>query len=109
MRHYEMMLILRDDLDEEAVAQQVERIQSTITDSSGQVIQTEHWGRRPFAYEIDHRRSGYYVVLDLEAEADAVGELERQLKINDDVVRFKTIRPEVRVHKPGDPRRRTPV
>lgn len=106
MRHYEMMVILRDTLDDEGAEALVERIQAIVADNGGTVNQTDFWGRRPFAYEIDHRSSGYYVVFDLELDPGVRDEIERQLRINDDVVRFKTIRPEVRVRKPSEPRAR---
>lgn len=109
MRHYEMMLILRDDLTEETVGAVIDRVQARITDGGGRVIQTDEWGKRPFAYEIDRRHYGYYTVLDFEATAATVAEIERQLKIADEVVRFKTLRPDVRVRKPGRPRVRKPV
>ncbi len=106
MRHYEMMVILRDTLDDEGAEALVERLQGIVADNGGTVNQIDFWGRRPFAYEIDHRSSGYYVVLDLELDPQARDETERQLRINDDVVRFKTIRPETRVRKPSEPRAR---
>lgn len=104
MRHYEMMLILSDDLDDEGAQALVERIVGQITGSGGRVVKTDYWGRRQLAYEIDHRSHGYYAVIDLELDSDPLSEIERQLKINDDVVRFKTLRPDIRVRKPSRPR-----
>jgi small subunit ribosomal protein S6 len=109
MRHYEMMVILTDALDEDGATALVERIEGIVRDGGGQVNQTDFWGRRPFAYEIDHRQSGYYAVLDLELPPESIAELERQLKINDDVVRYKLIRPEVRVRRPETKPRAVPM
>jgi small subunit ribosomal protein S6 len=108
MRHYEMMVILSDTLEDEGADNLVERVQELITDAGGTVNQTDFWGRRPFAYEIDHRTSGYYVVFDFDLPPEARGEIERQLKINDDVVRLKTIRPDTRVRRPAGIRPPTP-
>ena len=97
MRRYEMMVILRDTLDDDGAQALLERIQTVVGEQGGTVLATDWWGKRPLAYEIDHRSHAYYVVLDLEIANDGLTELERQLKIHDDVVRFKTIRPQPRI------------
>ena len=109
MRHYEMMVILRDDLDEEGAQALIERIQGSITDGGGEIRTVDDWGKRPFAYEIDHRTAGYYAVFDFEVGPEAMTEIERQLKINDNVVRYKAIRPDARVRKPSAVRVRQPA
>lgn len=109
MRHYEMMVILSDALDEDGANALVERIEGLVRDGGGTVNQTDFWGRRPFAYEIDHRQAGYYTVFDLEMTSEAIPELERQLKINDAVVRYKLLRPEVRVRRPETKPRAVPM
>lgn len=101
MRRYEMMILITDTLDEEAAQAVFARAKDVLAQQGGQVLDEAWWGRRKLGYEIDHRDHGYYGVLDLEATSEAVAELERQLKISDDVVRFKTVRPEVRVRKAG--------
>lgn len=98
MRRYEMMVILTDLLDEEAATALFERIKSILAEQGGQLLDDAWWGKRQFTYEINKRHHGWYGVLDFQASAEAVAELERQLKIHDDVVRFKTVRPELRVH-----------
>ena len=99
MRRYEMMIILSDLLDEDAATALFERIKSILSDQGGNLLDEAWWGKRKFAYEINKRNHGWYGVLDFEAPGDGLTELERQLKIHDDVVRFKTVRPEVRVHR----------
>lgn len=106
MRHYEMMVIVSDALDDEAARALVDRIESMIRDVDGQLRATDFWGKRPLAYEIDDRHYGYYAVFDMDVTTAAIAEVERQLKIHDDVVRYKSIRPDVRVHKPKAPRPR---
>lgn len=97
MRRYEMMLLVTDRLEEEAAQAAFEKAKTILADQGGNLLEEAWWGKRKLAYEIDKRDHGFYGVLDFEATAEAVAELERQLKISDDVVRFKTVRPELRV------------
>ena len=97
MRRYEMMVIITDLLDEEAAQAVLEQAKENLATQGGTLLDEAWWGRRKFGYEIDKRDYGYYGVLDFEASEDAVDEVERRLRIHDDVVRFKTVRPEVRV------------
>ncbi len=97
MRRYEMMLLLTDRLDEEAAMAVFEKAKTILADQGGNLLEEAWWGKRKLGYEIDKRDHGFYGVLDFEASSEAVAELERQLKISDDVVRFKTVRPEIRV------------
>ncbi len=99
MRRYEMMIIVTDQIDEEAASAAFERAKQILADQGGTVLDEAWWGRRKFAYEIDKRDFGYYGVLDFEASDEAVRELERQLKISDNIVRTKTVRPGIRVRK----------
>jgi small subunit ribosomal protein S6 len=97
MRTYELMMITRGSLDENAVASTVERFTGLIAQQGGNVQRVDHWGKRQFAYEIEHMTEGYYTVIDLEISADGLRELERQLRLADEVVRHKVVRPDVRV------------
>jgi small subunit ribosomal protein S6 len=97
MRRYEMMLIVTDEVDEDAAKAVVERAKKALADQGGRILDEAWWGKRSLAYEIDKRDHGFYAVLDLEASSEAVAEVERQLKILDEVVRFKTVRPDVRI------------
>ncbi len=97
MRRYELMVLMTDRLDEEAAQAAFEKAKSVLAAQGGNLLDEAWWGKRKLAYEIDKRDHGFYGVLDFEATTDAVVELERQLKISDDVTRFKTVRPEIRV------------
>jgi small subunit ribosomal protein S6 len=97
MRRYEMMLIVTDTIEEDAAQAVVERAKKALTDQGGTILDEAWWGKRALSYEIDKRDHGFYAVLDLEATSEAVAEVERQLKILDEVVRFKTVRPDVRI------------
>lgn len=99
MRRYEMMVILTDLLDEEAATALYERIKAMLDDQQATLIDDAWWGKRELMHEIHKRTHAWYGVLDFEATTEAVAEVERQLKILDDVVRFKTVRPEVRVRR----------
>ena len=98
-RTYELMVITRGTLDEQAVQANVDWVTKRVTELGGTVDKVDHWGKRQFAYEIDHMAEGYYTVFDLQLEGAAHDELERQLRIADDVVRFKMIRPDLRTKR----------
>ena len=91
MRKYELMLILPAESDEAVVTRVVDRINSTLAEGKGQVGKLDRWGRRRLAFEIDKQSEGYYLVADLEAEPDALTELDRVLHLADDVIRFKVV------------------
>jgi small subunit ribosomal protein S6 len=97
MRRYELMLIIPDTLEEEAAQEVFTWSKDVLAKQGGTLLDEAWWGRRKFAYEINKRDHGFYGVLDFNADTDAVNELERQLKISDNVLRYKTVRPEIRV------------
>ncbi|HSK24809.1 MAG TPA: 30S ribosomal protein S6 [Egicoccus sp.] len=97
MRRYETMIIITDTLEEEAAVAAFDRAKEILAQQGGTLLDEAWWGRRKFGYEINKRDFGFYGVLDYEATTEAVDELERLLKISDDIVRFKTVRPELRV------------
>ena len=89
-------MITRGDRDENAVSALVERFTTLIGDQGGTVDNVDHWGKRQFAYEIQHMTEGYYTVIDFTIATPGLNELDRQLGITDDVVRHKIIRPALR-------------
>lgn len=101
MRTYELMIITDGSLQEEAVTASVERFTKLIADRGGEVERVDHWGKREFAYEIRHMTEGYYTVIDLQLDGDGLRELERQLRLADEVVRHKVVRPAARTKKVG--------
>ena len=96
MRHYEVMVILDPDLEERTVAPSLDTYLNVIRTAGGSVEKLDVWGRRRLAYEIGKRTEGIYAVIDLQATPAAVAELDRQLRLNESVLRTKVIRPEVR-------------
>ncbi len=97
MRHYELMIIFDPDLEERTVAPSLESYLNLVRQDGGSVEKVDVWGRRRLAYEIDKRSEGIYVVVDLTAEAATVNELDRQLGLNESVMRTKLVRPEPRL------------
>ena len=95
MRHYELMVILDPDLEERTIAPSLDRFLSVVTKAGG-TFQTEIWGRRRMAYEIKKQIEGIYAVLDVTAEPAAVKELDRQLNLNESVLRTKVLRPDAK-------------
>ena len=96
MRQYELMVILDSELEERTVAPSLDQFLNVIRQSGGSVDKVDLWGRRRLAYEIDKKTDGIYAVIDMTAEPDAVKELDRQLNLNEAVLRTKVMRPDVR-------------
>jgi len=94
MRHYELMVILDPDLEERTVAPSLDQFLGVVRQGGGSVEKVDIWGRRRLAYEIQKKTEGIYAVVDLTAEPDTVKELDRQLNLNESVLRTKVIRPD---------------
>jgi small subunit ribosomal protein S6 len=92
MRAYEIMIIADGELSESDASHLVNRVTEQVTAAGGTVASVDKWGKRRFAYEINHATEGYYLVLELLAEGGALDELERNLRIADEVIRHKLIR-----------------
>lgn len=91
MRAYELMVIFDGDLDESTVQLGINKIHAQVTEAGGETVTTDKWGTRRFAYEIDHKSVGFYVLLEILAEPGALDRLEGSLRLADDVVRHKLI------------------
>ncbi len=92
MRQYEMMIILDPSLDERTVAPSMETLLNVVRNDGGVVDKMDVWGKRRFAYEIDKKNEGIYVVVELTAEPNTVKEFDRQLGLNESVIRTKVLR-----------------
>ncbi|MGA0078991.1 MAG: 30S ribosomal protein S6 [Candidatus Nanopelagicales bacterium] len=95
MRKYEVMVILDPDLEERTVAPSLDAFLNVIKQDGGSINKVDIWGRRRLAYEINRKTEGIYAVLDITSTPTAVAELDRQLNLNESVVRTKVVRPEV--------------
>ncbi len=96
MRHYEVMVILDPELEERTVAPSLDTYLKIVRDAGGTVDKVDIWGRRRMAYEIAKKPDGIYAVLEMHCEPVAVKELDRQLNLNEAVLRTKVIRPDQR-------------
>jgi len=91
MRKYEVMYIVRPDVEEQAFQAAVEKFQTIITSGGGEVTKSEVMGKRRLAYEIKKFRDGLYVLVNFNAAPAVVAELERVMKISDEVIRYLII------------------
>jgi small subunit ribosomal protein S6 len=96
---YEHVFLARQDLAQAQVDALAENATKIITDNGGKIAKTETWGLRGLAYRIAKNRKAHYVALDIDAPAAAIAELERQSNINEDIIRFLTLR--VDAHESG--------
>ena len=96
MHQYELMVILDPSIDERTVAPSLDKFLNVIRNDGGTVDTVDIWGKRRLAYEIDKNAEGIYAVIDLRAEPATVKELDRQLGLNESVLRTKVIRPDAR-------------
>ena len=96
MRHYELMVILDPSLEERTVAPSLDQYLTVIRNAGGSVEKIDVWGRRRLSFEINKKSEGIYAVVDLQATPEAVAELDRQLRLNESILRTKVIRPETR-------------
>ena len=94
MRAYEVMVILDPSLEERTVGPSLDKYLNVIRTDGGTVESVDIWGRRRMAYEIKKNQEGIYAVVTLNAEPDTVKELDRQLTLNESILRTKVIRPD---------------
>ncbi len=97
MRRYETLFILRPDLGEAQIKDIIKRFEGLATAGGGELIETEEWGFRELAYHIKGERRGYYVRLDYAADAATMNEIERNLKLQDTVLRYLSVLVDVEV------------
>lgn len=91
MRNYELMYIVKPELDEEQLTGVIEKFANLIAANGGEVVSTDKWGKRRLAYEIRDYREGVYILVNFKGEAATAQELDRVLKITDDILRFMII------------------
>ena len=94
MRRYELMVILDPNTEERAVAPSLDQFLTVVKNDGGSVEKVDVWGRRRLSYDIDKKTEGVYAVIDLTATPATVKELDRQLNLQDTILRTKVIRPE---------------
>lgn len=92
MNKYEVLYILAANTEEAVKDAQVEKYSALVTANGGEVESVNKWGNKRFAYEIDGKTEGFYVLMNFTAPAEFPQELERQMRISDDVIRFMVVR-----------------
>ncbi|HEY7600412.1 MAG TPA: 30S ribosomal protein S6 [Candidatus Limnocylindrales bacterium] len=103
MRRYELMLVIRPDVADDAVQAIIDRVTRSLITGGGQITKVSPWGRRRLAYQISQFREGSYFIIVFDAPAEAVAELERSLNITEEVMRHLV----TRVERPASTRRAT--
>lgn len=91
-RAYELMVIVDVDVDDAAAKAVYARIEQLVTEGGGAIASTDHWGRRRYAYPINHKHEGVYVVYEITTGSSGLSEVDRYLRLADEVVRHKIIR-----------------
>jgi small subunit ribosomal protein S6 len=94
MRHYQLMIILDPNLEERTVQPSLDQFLKVVTGGGGKVEKVDIWGKRRLSYQIEKKAEGFYAVVDLTAEPATVQELDRQLNLNEAILRTKVTRPE---------------
>ena len=101
MALYEHVFLARQDITPQQADQLVEQYKGVIEANGGKVGRTENWGLRPLTYRINKNRKAYYALMNIDAPAGAIAEMERHMRINEDVLRFLTIRVEAHEEAPS--------
>jgi len=92
MRAYETLFILKPDLEEEAITAAIERLTTLIQNNNGTVEQVNRWGKKRLAYEIQDYREGYYTLILFQGEPETAKELDRVMRLSDEVMRHIIVR-----------------
>ncbi len=92
MRNYECMIILDPTLETEAIDNSIARFSDIVAKNDGKVENVNKWGKRRLAYQVGQNTEGYYVILNIQGKNETVSELDRVLKITDEVVRHMIVR-----------------
>ena len=92
MNSYELLYIVKADMEEEARTALISRFSDLIVNNGGEIVETDEWGKRRFAYPINYINEGYYVLVNFKAQPTVIAELERNCRITEDTIRFMCIK-----------------
>ena len=92
MKFYELTFIIRQDISSLDVDKIINEFTNIINENSGKVVKTEYWGIRHLTYEIANNKKGHYVFFGIEATSEVIDEVERKMKLSENIIRFLTIR-----------------
>ena len=94
-RDYELVVILNPEIGDDAVPYSIQRVEQGITTRGGEVTDSNHWGRRRLAYPIRKQHEGQYILMQTQMTANATQEIERNLRLTEQIIRFQIIRTDV--------------
>ncbi|ARQ08100.1 30S ribosomal protein S6 [Macrococcoides canis] len=94
MRNYEIMYVVRPNIEEDAKKALIERFEEILTSNGAEIIESKDWGKRRLAYEINDFKEGFYQIVRVKSTDEATNEFDRLAKINDDIIRHIVIREE---------------
>jgi small subunit ribosomal protein S6 len=92
MNHYETLFVVKPTLTEEEIKSQIERVKAILEKEGAELVATDDMGMRKLAYPVQKHNRGYYTVLLFKAKGDVIAELERNLRINEEVIKFLTVK-----------------
>lgn len=92
MRNYELMYIIKTNVDDEKRPEVIEKYKQIITNNGGEIVNLDEWGKRRLAYEVDKNREGYYVLMNFKSSVEACQELERLIKIDEAILKHLVVR-----------------
>ena len=101
MAIYETVCVLRQDLTTQQVADFVKEYKQILTDNGSKIFKEENWGLRNLAYKIKKNKKGHYILIEMEAPVPAIKEFERKLGLNEDVLRYMTVKRKVKSDAPS--------
>ena len=91
MHFYETMYILRPDIGDEAVDKTIGKYQDIIKEKGGEIVETQHRGKRRLSYEINRYREGIYIQMNYRAPGETIAPMERDMRLSEDVIRYLTL------------------
>lgn len=94
MRSYEILYVIRPDIEEEAKTTLVKRFDEVLTNNGAEIVESKEWGKRRLAYEIEDFKDGYYQIIKYNGDSAAADEFDRLAKINNDIIRHIVVRDE---------------
>ncbi|MGO1923377.1 MAG: 30S ribosomal protein S6 [Jeotgalicoccus sp.] len=94
MRSYEILYVIRPDIEEEAKSTLVKRFDEVLTNNGAEIVESKEWGKRRLAYEIQDFKDGYYQIIKYDGDSAAADEFDRLAKINNDIIRHIVVRDE---------------
>ncbi len=92
MNNYELLYIVKADMEEEARTSLISKFADLIVSNGGEIVETDEWGKKKFAYPINYVNDGYYVLVNFKAQPSLIAELERNFRITEDTIRFMIVK-----------------